>query len=206
VRRVAVVCAHPDDETLWAGGTILLHPEWDVFVACVCRASDPDRAPKFGRVLGRLGAEGAMADLDDGPGQDPLPAVLVEDTVLGLLPDRWFDLILTHGPRGEYTRHRRHEEASAGVCRLWRSGELEADELWMFAYSDGGGRHLPRALDEADEKTVLPDDVWQAKYDMVTELYGFAPDSFEARTTPRVEAFHRFGVPAELDAWLAAGG
>jgi LmbE family N-acetylglucosaminyl deacetylase len=205
-RRVAVVCAHPDDETLWAGGTILMHPEWDVFVACLCRASDPDRAPKFGRVLERLGAEGAMADVDDGPGQDPLPAGVVEETVLGLLPDRWFDLILTHGPRGEYTRHRRHEETSDGVARLWRSGDLEADELRMFAYTDDGGLHLPRARDDAHEKTALPEGIRQAKYDIVTGLYGFGPDSFEARTTPREEAFWRFGSPAELDAWLAAQG
>ncbi len=27
--RVALVVAHPDDETLWAGGTLLQHPGWD---------------------------------------------------------------------------------------------------------------------------------------------------------------------------------
>ena len=72
--RAAVVVAHPDDETLWCGGYILTHPEFLWRILTLCRAVDPDRAPKFRRVLQRLGAEGDMADLDDGPDQAPLPA------------------------------------------------------------------------------------------------------------------------------------
>ena len=56
--RAAVIVAHPDDETLWCGGTILLHPDWAWEVVSLCRASDPDRAPKFGRALDALGACG----------------------------------------------------------------------------------------------------------------------------------------------------
>ena len=48
-KSVLIIVAHPDDETLWAGGTILSHPEWSVFVISLCRASDTDRAPKFNR-------------------------------------------------------------------------------------------------------------------------------------------------------------
>ena len=67
-----VIVAHPDDETLWAGGTILMHPETRWTVVALCRRSDPDRAPKFRRVLELLGASGDMGDLDDGPEQTPL--------------------------------------------------------------------------------------------------------------------------------------
>jgi len=28
-KTVAIIVAHPDDETLWAGGTILSHPFFD---------------------------------------------------------------------------------------------------------------------------------------------------------------------------------
>ena len=41
-KSVAVIVAHPDDETLWAGGTILNHPSWHWFVACLCRGNDQD--------------------------------------------------------------------------------------------------------------------------------------------------------------------
>ena len=110
--RAAVVVAHPDDETLWCGGYILTHPEFRWRIVTLCRALDSDRAPKFRRVLQRLGAEGEMADLDDGPDQAPLPLEQVQETTARLLAGTSYDLILTHGPQGEYTQHRRHEELS----------------------------------------------------------------------------------------------
>jgi len=57
-QRAAVVVAHPDDETLWCGGYVVAHSEFDWRIVTLCRASDPDRAPKFRRVLERLGAVG----------------------------------------------------------------------------------------------------------------------------------------------------
>ena len=34
---ILVVSAHPDDETLWAGGLLLSHPEWEPFIVTLCR-------------------------------------------------------------------------------------------------------------------------------------------------------------------------
>ncbi|HUU43332.1 MAG TPA: PIG-L family deacetylase [Planctomycetota bacterium] len=189
--HAAVVVAHPDDETLWAGGTILMHPERRWRVVTLCRASDPDRAPKFARALGRLGARGQMADLDDAPDQTPLDPSLVRSTVLSLLGDRRFDLLLTHGLHGEYTRHRRHEETARAVLALWACGELDVGEVHLFAYDDDGGRRLPRAVESADLVVKLPLAVWAEKHAIITDVYGFTLDSFEAKTTPRVEAFQR---------------
>jgi len=188
----AVIVAHPDDETLWAGGTILMHPECKWTVVTLCRGGDEDRGPKFFRVLEDLNAVGAMGNLDDNPEQLPLPERSVRDTILSLLPSDRFDLIITHGLWGEYTRHLRHEETSKAVLTLWRSGELSARQIWMFAYEDGGGKYLPRPVGDVDIRIKIQEEIWQKKYDIITKIYGFGPDSFEAKTTPKEEAFWCF--------------
>ena len=71
-KTAALIVAHPDDETLWAGGTVLQNPLCSWFIVSLCRGSDPDRSPKFYKVLKALKAEGVMGDLDDGPEQRPL--------------------------------------------------------------------------------------------------------------------------------------
>ena len=197
--QVAVVVAHPDDETLWAGGLLLNHPEWSPFIVTLCRGQDPDRAPKFLRALDRLGAKGAMGELDDGPDQVPLPATMVQDAILSLLSGRDYDILLTHGPDGEYTRHRRHEEASRAVQALWRDGNLRARSLWQFAYEDAGGTYFPRPRKDAGLYLPLSEAVWTRKYAILTEVYGFGEASWEAQAAPRTEAFHCFSEQELID-------
>jgi len=188
-----VIVAHPDDETLWAGGTLLMHADCHWTVVTLTRRSDPERAPKFATAIAHYGAAGIMGDLDDGPQQKPLRTVEVEDTILDLLPSHHYDWVLTHSLWGEYTRHKRHEEVAQAVVALRESGRLSVGEIWMFAYQDEEGRHLPRPVENADLYTRLPPEIWERKYRIVTDVYGFGPDSFEARTTPRDEAFWVIG-------------
>jgi len=190
--QVAVVVAHPDDETLWCGGYILAHPEFDWRIVTLCRASDPDRAPKFRRVLERLGAMGEMADLDDEPDQAPLPIKQIHETITRLLAGNSYSLILTHGPRGEYTSHRRHEECCRSVVELWQLGHIDTKQLWLFAYEDGGRAYLPRVRDDADWRDMLAENVWLEKLGLITNVYGYGMDGWEARTAPREEGFWCF--------------
>src|ERR1035437_4918313 len=144
-KSIVVIVAHPDDETLWAGGTILSHPSSNWFIVCICRASDSDRSTRFYNALKLFKADGIMGDLDDGPDQMPLDEKELQDTILQLLPSTHFDLIITHSSKGEYTRHLRHEEVGNAVMKLWNNGKISANELRTFAYEDGHKVHFPLA-------------------------------------------------------------
>ena len=143
-----------------------------------------------------------MEDLDDGPEQIPLEKHEIETAVLRSLPSSRFDRIITHSPAGEYTRHRRHEEAGEAIISLWTSGKIQTDELWVFAYEDGEKQYLPQPIKSAHSYQEIPRELWKQKYDLITKTYGFNKEGFEARTTPRAEAFWRFTDPNKAEQWL----
>jgi LmbE family N-acetylglucosaminyl deacetylase len=206
LKSVAVIVAHPDDETLWAGGTILSHPSWKWFIVCLCRESDTERAPKFYKALKVLKSEGIMGDLDDGPEQKPLDEKEVERAILDLLPPKHFDLIISHNPSGEYTRHIRHEEVSKAVIELWHAGKTSASELWTFAYEDDNKEYYPRPAENATIYRTLTKRIWLRKYSIITETYGFDKNSWEAETAPQAEAFWQFTNSYKANKWLNNGG
>jgi LmbE family N-acetylglucosaminyl deacetylase len=201
-KTVALIIAHPDDETLWAGGTILLNPTWKWFIVCLCRKDHAERAQKFYKALKVLKSEGIMGNLDDGPEQKPLEEKEVALAILDLLPFMRFDLIITHNPAGEYTRHIRHEEISKAVINLWYSHKIVTNELWTFAYEDGMKEYYPKPVEKASIFRTLTKRIWLKKYNLMTEVYGFKKTSWEAETTPKAEAFWQFTNPEDAKKWL----
>jgi LmbE family N-acetylglucosaminyl deacetylase len=196
-KTIVVIVAHPDDETLWSGGTILSHPKCDWFIVSLCRGKDPERSAKFFKALEALNAVGIMGDLDDGPEQQPLDLQAVEKAILNLLPLKHFDMIISHSPSGEYTKHLRHEEIGRAVIKLWHSNQIAANCLWAFAYNDENKKYLPKTIEKASVITNLSHQIWTKKYNIITKIYGFEDDSWEAQTTPKTEAFWQFGKPSE---------
>lgn len=204
--RTTVIVAHPDDETIWAGGFILNHMEWDWQIFTLCRASDTDRASKFYKVLKLLNATGNMGDMDDGPEQNPLDGKKVKDFIRGFLQGIKYDIIITHNPSGEYTRHLRHEEVSKAVIELWNSKRIHAYELWTFAYEDEGGSKYPVAIRTADLYIPLAPHTRVRKNKIMTDIYGFPRYSFETTAAADSEAFWQFRNPGKAMQWLKNDG
>ena len=201
-KEIAVIVAHPDDETLWAGGTILMNPNCKWTIISLCRRDDENRAPKFLKVLKIYGANGAMGNLDDSPEQKPLSKNQIQKTIQFLLPKLNYDLIITHSPAGEYTRHKRHEETGKAVSFLWEGEKIHSRQLWFFAYEDNNKTCYPRAIENADKIVELPATIWRKKYTIITRTYGFLTNSFEALTTPKREAFWCFKQGEKIRARL----
>ena len=200
--RAMLIVAHPDDETLWAGGLILMHPHWRWGVVSVSRGDDPDRSARFSIAMRKLGCEGFIGVLNDGPEQAPLSDISVREAIMSLLRGTKYDLIITHSPYGEYTRHRRHEELGRAVLGLWQKGVLVSQELWLFAYTDNGKKHYPRAIDGAHLSLALPHHIWSRKLAVMLEEYGFTRWSWEGMTVPRTEAFWCLRRPEEALVWM----
>ena len=201
-RTVAIIVAHPDDEVLWAGGIILNNPQWHYFIISLCRKNDEVRSSKFYKVLKFLDAQGIMGDLDDEPEQKPLNDVEVEQKILDLLPNKHFDLIISHSPFGEYTKHLRHEEIGKAVIMLWNKGKIDTNKLWAFAYEDGNKKYFPKAIENTPYFETLEKEIWTKKYNLITEIYGFEKNSWEAKTTPKAEAFWVFNNTNEANIFL----
>jgi LmbE family N-acetylglucosaminyl deacetylase len=197
-KNCALIVAHPDDETLWAGGTILINSGINWEIISLSRKSDPDRGLKFFKVLKEYDAIGNIGDLDDEAEQRPLDTKKVEQIIVALLKEKKYDLIITHSIRGEYMRHRRHEETAEAVLSLLIKNNLVARELWMFAYEDGGKKYYPRAICSADKCIKLPEEIWNKKFRIITDIYGFSSESWEAKTTPKTEAFWCFKSAKEV--------
>ena len=199
---VAIIVAHPNDETLWVGGTILSHPTWDFFIVCLCGGSDKERAAKFYKTLKALHSNGILGDLDDGRSQKPLDEKEVEHYILDLLPPKHFDLIITHHSCIEYIRHIRHEEVSKAVIKLWQSVKISTNELWTFAYKDVDKEYDADPVGKVTINRELTKLIWLRKYIIITEIYGFAKNSWEVKEMPGSETFWQFTDPHEAIKWF----
>ena len=85
-----------------------------------------------------------------------------------------FDLIITHNPSGEYTRHIRHEEVGKAVIKLWQKRNLYLPvNSGLFAYADGNKKYNPLPDENASIYHQLTKHIWLRKYRIMTETYGF---------------------------------
>lgn len=189
LKKAALIVAHPDDETLWAGETILSHPSWDWFIVFLSLGGETDHAQNFLQALQQLGAKGVVDNLDTLNNQNPLNETEVKQTLLALLPEHYFDLIISHHPAGKYTNHNRHNETGKAVILLWHCGKISTAEFWAFTSENGKKNYLPRPIETAGIYKLLTKRIWKEKQRIITEIYGFDLNSYDAKTKHTEESF-----------------
>ena len=200
-QTAAIIVASPGDETLWMGGTILMHPykRWDVL--CLSGANEPVRARTFSDALIDLGAVGRIGDLVDAPDEVAWEESSIRENILKLVGGKRYDRIFTHSPRCDYSTNPRCEQVGRAVISLWQERRLNTRDLCLFAYEMDQETGLSQATRNAHIKFSLRSSVWKEKYWNMTTIYGNDPESWEVRTIPCWEAFWRFSTPDKFTHW-----
>lgn len=190
-KRGAVIVAYPGDESLWCGGTVLLHSDctWVVF-AVYCKEGS-EKAEKFRKAVSRLNAN-ATADVGDCETPEKIEDIKVwklQRLLDNTLPSARFDVVLTHSLWGEYSQEKGTDKIARAVMGLTDSGQLSTSQIWMLAYEDREGQTLPSPTLEADKVIHIPVGVLEEKREIITDIYGYPEDSVEAKAVSKREAF-----------------
>lgn len=189
-KRALVLVAHPDDETIWMGGTILTNKqvEWTCF--SLCRLSDNDRRPKFRRVCRFLNARSMMADFDDEGRVGLSESIgLIKSLVKKRLQGRAYDYIFTHGLNGDYG-HERHIGLSKAVKALQAEGFFKGARVFYFSYKKNNRNRTTMAPSlSAEIRKKLPEKIFLEKKRIVSEMYGYPYMGIDVGLCTREEAF-----------------
>ncbi len=180
-----VVVAHPDDETIWMGGTILKNRDWNWTIVSLCRKDDKDRAPKFRKVCRMLGAKSFISDLDDEKMMD-IPSEEIKKRLRKFAGK--YDHIFTHGKNGEYG-HKRHVDVHDAVVEMAEQGEIRCGRLDFFSYVKNGKYCYPSR--NSDRFIKLEANILDKKKNLIEGVYGFDKKSFESICCRAVESFRQ---------------
>lgn len=207
-KQILVIVAHPDDETIWMGGTLLRNKKnWNTTIISLCRSSDKDRAPKFKKVCKILGVRGFIFNLYD-ESSIKIPLSKHKNLILKVA-EKNYDIIFTHNNNGEYG-HIRHKETHKAVKQLLKQKKLNSKKTFFFSYLKRKNNFQGYAIcnSSANKLIKLNDKELSMKKYIIKEVYGFQEGGFEEKSSGKVEAFDELSEPfggkekAQLDAGL----
>ncbi len=149
-----VVVAHPDDETIFMGGTILRHPNWNWKIVCVTYEANSSRGKELQKAVEeykKLGVSNISAvNLAMSDSYDFKDAEVQIDTLrekLKQILTEKYDIIFTHNSKGDYG-HPQHIVVNTVVS------ELAEAPVWEFVCL-GAEKVVPAPFKKFIHLTVL---------------------------------------------------
>jgi len=189
-KKVLVIVAHPDDETIWMGGTLLSNVNnWDLTIISLCRRGDKDRAPKFKKVCRIFKAKCFMSDLEDEKLNDISTSEVIK--LIKKYSNKAYDYIFTHGKNGEYG-HKRHIDVNKAVLEMLKKKMLSCKKIFFFSYVKKRG--FCYANKNSDNFIKLSSNQLKKKKNLILSVYGFRKNSFEDICCRNAEAFNAKGL------------
>ncbi|MHC4842736.1 MAG: PIG-L family deacetylase [Planctomycetota bacterium] len=187
-----IIVAQPSDETLWAGGTLLMHPETKWTIVTLCGGDDEELKAKFTKAAEQFNAEPVMGDFNVET-EELSSAFQIQKALSKLLFAERFDVIITHSFWGEYSHTKMASLTAKSVLGMTRTGQLMAKQILQFAYEKKGESLLITPVPESDILIELDEELVEKKFQIITDIYGYSQDTVEVKSISNQETFWLLG-------------